>query len=201
LTKYFSQSVRRTIVYLAILVMGYAIGMAVFPAHSDAVESIASESAPALTLKTVDGKTVHLSDYHGKWVFLNFWATWCPPCLQEMPEMEIFYQHFKAKNLVMLAVSVDKDDPSKIAAFIKNHNYTFEVFLDQDGESLSKFGGSSIPATFIINPNGEIVSQASGPRNWNDPEIIDYFNNMMKADKKEKAQQPPATFPSTKNKS
>ncbi|MBI3793552.1 MAG: TlpA family protein disulfide reductase [Nitrospinae bacterium] len=167
--------------YSLVLIFGYALGVAAFGhGHSDTVEAAAPEPAPEIRLVTLDGKKLHLADYKGKWVFLNFWATWCPPCLAEMPEMETFYQKFKAKNMVMLAVSVDKDDPARIRAFIKNHGYTFDVFNDPDGEALSKFGGSNIPATFIINPRGEIVSQANGPRSWTDKTIIDYFNDLLK---------------------
>jgi peroxiredoxin len=174
-------TLRRGVMYLFVLLAGYAVGMTAFAQHNhSAVEAATSEPAPDLLLNKLSGNKIHLNEYKGKWVFLNFWATWCPPCLQEMPEMEMFYQQFKKKNMVMLAVSVDKDSPSTIASFIKDHGYTFDVFLDPDGESLSKFGISTIPATFIINPKGEIVSQANGPRSWMDKEIIKYFNDLMK---------------------
>ncbi|MBI3581087.1 MAG: TlpA family protein disulfide reductase [Nitrospinae bacterium] len=173
-------SPRRGVLYLLLLAFGYALGMGIFYEPPNTVEAAENEPAPKLILHKLGGKKTSLEDYRGKWVFLNFWATWCPPCLKEMPEMEEFYKKFKSKNLVMLAVSVDKDDPSKIASFIKDHGYTFEVFLDPDGESLDKFHTSKIPATFIINPKGEVVSQAAGPREWMDPEIIKYFNDLMK---------------------
>jgi peroxiredoxin len=176
---------RRGRLYLALLAMGYMVGVAVYPTHTEAKEKADVERAPEITMKRLDGKKASLSDYRGKWVFLNFWATWCPPCLQEMPEMEQFHKQFKSK-MSMVAISVDKDDPAKIAAFVKDRGYTFEVFMDGDGESLSKFGESSIPVTYIINPSGDVVSRANGPRTWTDPVIVDYINNLMKTDGKGK---------------
>ncbi len=174
-------SPRRGVLYALLLVFGYALGLGIFYAPPDTVEAADNEPAPKLTLYNLHGKKASLEDYRGKWVFLNFWATWCPPCLKEMPEMEAFYKQFKSKNLVMLAVSVDKDEPSKIASFIKDHGYSFEVFLDPDGEAMDKFRTSGkIPATFIINPKGEIVSEALGPRPWMDPEVLKYFTDLMK---------------------
>jgi len=178
--KSFLPSLRRGVVYLMILAFGYVLGLAVFYVPPDTVEAASNEPAPDLTLHKLGGKTIRLNEYKGKWVFLNFWATWCPPCVQEMPEMEMFYKKFKDKNLVMLAVSVDKDDPARISSFIKDHGFTFDVFLDPSGDSLDQFGTSKIPSTFIINPKGEIVSQASGPRSWMDPDIIKYFNDLLK---------------------
>ncbi len=179
------RSTRQVALYALILVMGYWIGVAAFPdAHTDRVEASENTMAPEMSLMKLGGGKVRLSQYRGQWVFLNFWATWCPPCLQEMPDMETFYKKFKEKNMVMLAVSQDKGNPANIASFIKEKGYTFDVFLDPQGSAASMFNVNSIPSTFIINPKGEVVSQANGAREWTDPVIINYFNDLMAENKK-----------------
>lgn len=179
-------SPRRVLVYSLVLVMGYWMGMAAFPdARTDKVEASAeNKMAPELELGKLGGGKVRLSSYRGRWVFLNFWATWCPPCLHEMPAMESFYQQFKKKNMVMLAVSEDKGNSDQVAAFIKKNGYTFDIFHDPNGDASSKFMINSLPSTFIINPKGEVVSRAYGAREWMDPEVIDYFNDLLAEKKK-----------------
>jgi len=144
------------------------------------------EPAPDIELKKLEGGTVKLSDYRGKWVFLNIWATWCTPCIYEMPAMEKFYQKFKSKNLVMLAVSVDgKDSKQAVIDFVLDKKLTFEIFLDPENTILRQFRSNSLPSTYIINPDGFIVSQAMGAREWMDPTVIEYFAGLMSIDKKE----------------
>ena len=175
---------RRLLLAAVALVLGYGAALSLYPeAHFDAEASVESEPAPEVALPRLGGGVVHLSDYRGKWVLLNFWATWCPPCVAEMPSMEEFSKKFKSKNVVVLAVSVDRGNPDKVKKFVKQYGITFEVFHDPDNDSSGKFGVSSLPATFIISPKGDIVSQAQGMREWTDPEIIDYINGLMKRKK------------------
>lgn len=141
------------------------------------------EKAPDLVLKKLEGGTIKLSDYRGKWVFLNIWATWCPPCVHEMPSMEKFYRKFKDKNLTVLAVSVDRAGPEVVRNFVKKYGLTFEIFLDPENYSLRTFAPGGIPATYIINPDGEIVAEAMGARDWADPVIVEYFVGLMSPDK------------------
>lgn len=175
---------RRLALYAIVLSLGYLFGVA---DHEGAVHPAEAagktEMAPDLVLKSLSGKKVNLKDYRGKWVFLNFWATWCPPCIDEMPAMEQFYRKFKEKNLTMLAVSIDKGGPEKVKAFVKEGKFTFEVFHDPESEASAKFGVFSLPSTFVINPKGEVVAQAKGGREWTDPAIIDYFKDLMERKK------------------
>ncbi len=143
------------------------------------------EKAPDLVLKKLEGGQTRLSDYRGKWVFLNIWATWCPPCVDEMPSMEKFYRRFKDKNLTVLAVSVDKASSEVVRNFVKKYGLTFEIFLDPENYSLRTFNPGGIPATYIINPEGEIVAEAMGARDWTDPVIVDYFVGLMSPEKQQ----------------
>jgi peroxiredoxin len=176
--------------------VGYVQNPAATPAEQMVTPALASPAqdegtgefvlAPDITLKKLEGGTVKLTDYRGKWVFLNLWATWCPPCIYEMPSMEKFYQKFKSKNLAIFAVSLDTADSKQaVIDFVIEKNLTFDIFLDPDNVTLRKFKTMSLPSTYVINPEGYIVSQAMGARDWNDPVIIEYFTDLMSIDKKE----------------
>ena len=135
--------------------------------------------APDFCLKDLMGKKVELKQFKGKLVFLNFWATWCSPCKEEMPGMEALYQQFKEKNFILLAISVDYEGVKPVQEFIKKHHYTFPVLIDPKCEVLDLFQVKEIPTTFIINKKGRMVGKAVGPRDWKSPEVISLTNLLM----------------------
>ncbi|MGK9184732.1 TlpA family protein disulfide reductase [Priestia filamentosa] len=121
--------------------------------------------APDFELTTLKGETVKLSDYKGKKVILNFWATWCPPCKAEMPHMQKFYEENKNKNIEILAInltSMDKGD-SEIRKFVNNYGLTFKVLLDSEGTIGSQYQAYSIPTSYILDSNGIITKKIVGP--------------------------------------
>ncbi|MDP4147615.1 MAG: TlpA disulfide reductase family protein [Bacillota bacterium] len=130
--------------------------------------------APDFKLKGIDGKEVSLNDFKGKKVYLNFWASWCPPCKAEMPEIEKLYEETKDSDVVILAVSVDQN-PEDAVNFIKSNNYTFKVLLD-DGNAANSYNISSIPASFFIDKNGFIKAQHVGGMNID--QMKGYINNI-----------------------
>nr|WP_249745386.1 TlpA disulfide reductase family protein [Mesobacillus boroniphilus] len=115
--------------------------------------------APNFTLKNLAGEDVSLKDYRGKKVMLNFWATWCPPCKEEMPAMEKFYKE-KSKDVEILAVNLDPQN--KVKAFVKDNEITFPILLDQDGATQQTYSIISIPTTFIIDEQGLILKKHIG---------------------------------------
>ncbi len=121
--------------------------------------------AEDFTVKTPDGRTVRLSEYRGKVVFINFWATWCLPCREELPAMERLFQRTKKAGLVMLAVSVDAD-PKVIAPFLDEQRFTFTVGLDPKMELANTYGVRALPASFIVDRDGHLAALALGPRAW-----------------------------------
>jgi peroxiredoxin len=123
--------------------------------------------AKDFTVKTLDGRTVRLSEHRGEVVFINFWATWCPPCREEMPAMERLFQQAGKDALVMLAVSVDAD-PKVIAPFVEEQRFTFTVGLDPKMELADSYGVRALPATFIVDREGHLAALALGPRSWDD---------------------------------
>lgn len=115
-------------------------------------------------LKDLDGKEFSLSELKGKKVFLNFWATWCPPCRGEMPEIEKLYQETKDSDLVI--VTIDLGEPlDTVKSFINNNKYNFKVLLDSDQSVSSKYGISSLPTSYFIDVNGNIVAKNLGAMN------------------------------------
>lgn len=115
--------------------------------------------APDFQLKTVTGKSVQLSDFKGKKVMLNFWATWCPPCKAEMPEMEQFYKQAN-KDVVILGVNIDPQNDVK--GFVHNYGITFPILLDSENKVNGIYQILSIPTTYFINRNGVIQNKYTG---------------------------------------
>jgi thiol-disulfide isomerase/thioredoxin len=115
-------------------------------------------------LKDLDGKEFSLSDLKGKKVFLNFWATWCPPCKAEMPEIEKLYQETQDSDLVIVAVEIG-ESLDTVKSFINSNKYSFKVLLDSDQSVASKYNIASIPTSYFINVDGNIVSKKVGAMN------------------------------------
>ena len=136
--------------------------------------------APNFTLKNLEGKEVSLNEFRGKYVLLNFWATWCGPCKIEMPSLETLYQRFKNKNFEMLAISNDMYGATVVKAFVKANKINFPVLLDQQLKASNKFGVISLPSTFMIDPKGKIIGAILGAENWATPNNILYFENLLK---------------------
>ncbi len=115
----------------------------------------AGQIAPDFTLKTLDGETVSLSDFRGKVVMVNFWASWCPPCVAELPTIYQFYQTHQADGFVVLAVNA-QENPDTVSGFISRQGYTFPVLLDPDSVAADEYGIRALPTSFFLNKNGEI---------------------------------------------
>ena len=122
--------------------------------------------APDFELVTLDGETVALSDYRGKTVLVNFWASWCPPCRSEMPAMEKIYQQNSAEEFVILAVNdTRQDNLTNITDFVIEQGLTFPILLDNTGEVSAQYQVHSLPTSFFINQNGIIQEIVIGGMN------------------------------------
>ncbi len=135
--------------------------------------------APDFSLKDLNSRKVGLKQFREKIIFLNFWATWCGPCKEEMPSLEVLYQQFKEKNFILLAISVDYEGLKPVQEFINKHLYTFPVLLDPKCETLDLFEVKGIPTTFIINKKGKMIGRAIGPRDWKSPDVISLINLLI----------------------
>lgn len=125
--------------------------------------------AADFTLPAPDGTKIRLAQLRGRVVFVNFWATWCPPCRVEMPSMERLHQQFKGRGLAMLAIDIG-ESPKQVARFMKEFRLNFPALVDADSAVASRYGVQGIPVTVLIDRNGRIVGRAVGPRDWASPE-------------------------------
>ena len=125
----------------------------------------------SLRVKDLNGNTVNMSDYKGKVIFLNFWATWCMPCVAELPSINKLYLELKDENIIFLLIS--NEDPDKVRRYQTKKGYQIPFQIsDNDGHIPDLFYSRSIPTTFIINKEGRVIRKSLGPENWNDDEFI-----------------------------
>jgi len=123
------------------------------------------KAAEALSVTMPGGGTFRLSEQRGKVVMINFWATWCPPCLEEMPAMERLYRQHKDAGFTLLAVSVDAD-ASKVTPFLTSHKLTFPVGLDPKMDLANTYSVRALLSSFIVDREGNLAALAIGPRHW-----------------------------------
>jgi cytochrome c biogenesis protein CcmG/thiol:disulfide interchange protein DsbE len=128
--------------------------------------------APDFAVPDLTGRTVRLSGLRGKVVVLNLWATWCPPCVEEMPSMERLHAALGDADFVLLAVSQDEDGKRVVAPFVERLHLSFPVLLDPEREVGDRFGVSGYPETFVIDRNGFVVEHVIGPRDWASPDEV-----------------------------
>jgi thiol-disulfide isomerase/thioredoxin len=148
--------------------------------RSAGIQAVNQRTTPNdFTLPLLDGENVTLSSLKGKVVLLNFWATWCPPCREEMPSMEVLYQRYKDLEFEMLAVNL-REDTNTIRQFMERNGFTFPVPLDQYGRVGSVYGIRSIPTTLIINKDGIIIGRIVGAIYWDTPQVFAVFDALLK---------------------
>jgi peroxiredoxin len=136
--------------------------------------------APDFTLPDLNGTRVRLSDFRGKKaVFLNFWASWCPSCQEEMPTMEKLYQEFKARGLEIVAVSIDTDK-ADAEKFVKMHSVTFPALLDPDFKVAKEYRVTGIPTHYFIDKTGVIRAREVGSKDWSKPETWKVIEGLLR---------------------
>ncbi|HUL14831.1 MAG TPA: TlpA disulfide reductase family protein [Terriglobales bacterium] len=189
------QSIRRIMAWCAIAFGGFVILVFALPSYRQGEASIAGKTAyreahwyapdPKLDFALeLEGKPEHLSDFRGKVVVLNFWATWCPPCVEEAPALNQLQKYIEPKGGTILGVSVD-EDPTAYAKFLADHGVDFPTWRDPavDGNTwpiANEYGTKMIPETYVINRDGTILRKIIGPQEWNSPEMLSYFDVILK---------------------
>lgn len=138
-------------VILLILLSGTLVTGCAAPAEAPEI----GKSAPSFQLTDIDGQSISLSDFKGKTVLLNFWATWCGPCRSEMPYIQEVYDERSEPGLVILAVNIG-ESLTKVEEFIQDYNLTFPVLLDREGNVAEKYNIRAIPTTYLVDGDGII---------------------------------------------
>ncbi|MBO6584838.1 MAG: TlpA family protein disulfide reductase [Gracilimonas sp.] len=124
-------------------------------------------------LLTLDGTPVSFSDFKGKTIFLNFWATWCPPCIAEMPNIQRLHDDIQSEDIVFVMASLDRD-PQKARDFIERKEFSFPVYSVRSKPRV--YDASIVPTTYVISPTGEIVLKHQGMANYNTDRFKDFLS-------------------------
>ncbi len=137
------------------------------------------EKAPHFSLPMITGRPLELSQFEGRLVVLNFWATWCPPCVEEMPSLQRLFQERIKGNWEVITVSVDQDLPA-LQDFVAKHELTLPIAKDPQRQVAVLYGTYKYPESYIIGPQGLVRKKFIGSINWDEPSIRDYLNSLAK---------------------
>jgi cytochrome c biogenesis protein CcmG, thiol:disulfide interchange protein DsbE len=161
----------RLAIGLLLIVLIYVISTAI---HERVV--VAGDAAPEFTITADNGRTLSVPNFGGKLLVLNFWATWCPPCVQETPSLSQFAEQYAAKGVVVLGVSVDKDEKAYRAFLQRFH----PVFLTaRENKVHEDYGTFMYPETYIIDSKGKVLQKFAEAADWMDPKMTAYIDSLL----------------------
>jgi len=127
------------------------------------------DRAPEFQLPSLDGRTVNLSSYRGKVVMVHFWATWCPPCVEEIPTLERLYRAYFGRGLEILAVSVDEGGAGAVGQFMQKNRFALPVLLNSDQSVSRAYGTFKFPETYLVDREGVVRRKIIGAADWMSP--------------------------------
>jgi peroxiredoxin len=168
-----------TIIAVIIIIVVVVVAFVMFGKKGMYEPIVAGKAAPAFELPDLEGNMVSLSRYKGKVIFLNFWATWCKPCEEEMPSMQYLYNTLKGKNFEMVAVSIDSKGGSTVQEFVEQYGISFPVLHDRKGKIKELYKTTGVPETFIIDQNGVVAEKVWGPRDWSAPYATKVIHDLL----------------------
>ena len=165
------------LVLLAALILGGAVFLVVRRRPPRAVA--VGELAPRFELPSLAQGPARLRDFHGQVVVLNFWATWCPPCVEETPSLEKFAEQLRPAGVTVIGVSVDQDQEA-IEKFVLAFHLTFSIARDPDQVLAGRYGTFKFPETYILDRSGRVAEKIIGPTDWQDPRIIEFVRGLAR---------------------
>ncbi len=136
------------------------------------------DQAPGFQVTDAQGVGIGLADYGGKVVLLNFWATWCPPCVQEMPSLNSIYEELSDRGFVVVGISVD-EDADQYQTFLDSAGVTFPTARDPERSVSARYGTMKYPESYLISREGRVLRKYVGPENWRRPEIANYLRSVL----------------------
>ncbi|HXM95910.1 MAG TPA: TlpA disulfide reductase family protein [Candidatus Dormibacteraeota bacterium] len=169
--------VRKIAAWSAVALAAAILVAFALPSYRQGEASIAGKPAQNFSLELA-GKPQHLSDFKGKVVVLNFWATWCPPCVEETPALNRLQRYIDARGGMVLGVSVD-DDAAAYEKFLTDQAVSFPTYRDPTKKSAREYGTSIYPETYIIDRRGKIARKVIGPQQWDSPDMRAYFDAIL----------------------
>jgi len=169
--------VRRIAAWTAVALAAGILVLFAMPSYRQGEASIAGKPAVDFPL-TLAGKSEHLSDLKGKVVVLNFWATWCPPCVAETPALNRLEKYIDSRGGMVLGVSVD-EDVAAYEKFLKDQSVVFSTYRDASKKSAADYGTSIYPETYIIDRHGKIARKFIGEQQWDSAEMLRYFDAIL----------------------
>jgi peroxiredoxin len=146
-------------------------GLAIYQEINGPGPTLQGSEAPDFELKNFEGETVHFSDFEGELVFLNFWATWCGPCIDELPAMMVMNQTFEGRPFKMLGISVDTNW-DQVVSYLNEHGFELDTVLDPGQRVKQDYRVTGFPETFLIDGNGIVLKKYIGPYPWDDARMI-----------------------------
>jgi len=158
---------------------GRALPLAEAIKELDLIKPAKTKLADDFAVPTPGGETFRLGDQRGKVVMVNFWATWCPPCLEEMPAMERLYRKHKDAGFTLVAISVDAD-PKKVKPFVSEHKLTMPIGVDPKMDLANTYGVRALPSSFMIGRDGNLAALAIGPRHWDNDAAHSLVEGMLR---------------------
>lgn len=139
--------------------------------------AVEGEAAPSVSFKDRFGSQFSLSDFRGKVVLINFWATWCPPCRDEMPSMESLQRQMDQSQFAILALTVD-DSWDAVNQFMTQNGFTIPVYSDFNRRIATLYGTSKFPETYILDKQGKVAMKVIGPTDWTAPDMVTYLRKL-----------------------
>ncbi|MEO8656914.1 MAG: TlpA disulfide reductase family protein, partial [Bryobacteraceae bacterium] len=139
---------------------------------------VVGDTAPSFKLTADSGKQFTRSDFGGKVLVLNFWATWCPPCIEEMPSLNAFSKQMAGTGVVVLGVSVDQNE-QQYKAFLKRNNLSFETGRDAEANTPAEYGTYKYPETYVIDASGKVRQKHIGAVDWSDPAVVASIKGLL----------------------
>ena len=179
----------RCLVVLRVITIVAALGLLLVGTAAEAqdhlyeamgMSKVPPKAAPDFTLSTIDDKQVSLQEYRGKVVFLNFWATWCIPCREEMPALEQLHQTYQqSQDFAVISIAY-KESAEQVQAFFQKHALSFPALLDQSGSVSRDYLVSGMPTTYLIGRDGMLLARGVGGRDWTRAEALDLIKALVK---------------------
>jgi peroxiredoxin len=136
------------------------------------------DTAPAFSIKTDQGREISPTSFGGKLLVLNFWASWCQPCVEEVPSLNDFATKYAGQGVVVVGVSIDRNE-KLYRDFIRRYKVPFQTARDPDTNISGSYGTFKVPETYIIDRAGKVVQKVVGPQNWSDPAYLNFFQTLL----------------------